>query len=217
MTSTPTGTTPSGPCPTKHPYHHASRRHAGDTSIISSPLLSVMPSIDVARCRPAADSVRRDWPGGRRRARCPSMLRTNGPATAGWIPPGLARALCGQKSTRAGCSGVLGRAGRCGTGSDVALGGFADALQRLLHPCPQLSAAVAASVQAADDEPSQAGDGCGDVVGLGQPGAVAVGLKLVTPDEGARELFGAGEGELASRLRGDDDRAVLPRGPPGEL
>src|SRR6266567_4028147 len=43
MTSTPTGTTPSGPCPTKHPYHHASRRHAGDTSIISSPLLSGAP------------------------------------------------------------------------------------------------------------------------------------------------------------------------------
>jgi len=32
---------------------------------------------------PTVDSARRDWSGGRRRARCPSMLRANRPAAAG--------------------------------------------------------------------------------------------------------------------------------------
>jgi len=52
---------------------------------------------------------------------------------------------------------------------------------RALLARPQVGAAIAASVQAADDEPSQAGDGLGDFVGLGQPGAVAAGLELVAP------------------------------------
>ena len=46
---------------------------------------------DRRRSTPAVDSVWRDCPGGRRRARCPSMLRTSGPAAAGEIRPELAR------------------------------------------------------------------------------------------------------------------------------
>ena len=34
---------------------------------------------------PAADSALRDWPGSRRRARCPSTMRANVPAAGGQI------------------------------------------------------------------------------------------------------------------------------------
>jgi hypothetical protein len=51
-----------------------------------------------------ADSVRRDWPEGRRRAKCPSVLRTSGLAATGLIPPDLARAVCGN----CGCSCAAG-------------------------------------------------------------------------------------------------------------
>src|SRR5436189_1932124 len=44
-------------------------------------------------------------------------------------------------------------------GSGVVFGGFADALQRLLHPAAQLGASVPAAVEMGDDEPAQAGDG----------------------------------------------------------
>jgi hypothetical protein len=50
----------------------------------------------------------------------------------------------------------------CGTvqvGFDVAFGGLADALQRLLHAGAQVGASVAAAVQVGDDEPAEAGDG----------------------------------------------------------
>src|SRR2546430_9687633 len=48
-----------------------------------------------SRYRPTVHSGRRDWAGGRRRARCPPTLRAGGPAAAGWSGPELARALCG--------------------------------------------------------------------------------------------------------------------------
>ena len=46
----------------------------------------------------------------------------------------------------------------------VALRGFADALQRMSHPSPQAAATIAQPIQAADDEPSEAGDGVGDFI-----------------------------------------------------
>ena len=50
---------------------------------------------------------------------------------------------------------------------------FADALQRVSRPSAQVAAAIAQPVQAANDEPSKAGDGVGDFIGLGHQSSCA--------------------------------------------
>ncbi len=56
---------------------------------------------------PAADSALRDWPGSRRRARCPSTMRVNVPVAGGQILLDLTRAVCGMSALQDSSSGSL--------------------------------------------------------------------------------------------------------------
>jgi Zinc-binding dehydrogenase len=68
MTSIQTGTTPSGQNPTRHPYRHRSRRHAGKTSLIYSRLLKAeLPEAgrvcwETYECRPSGSRLIRMAP-----------------------------------------------------------------------------------------------------------------------------------------------------------